>query len=203
MLPDAQRVIEERSIPVPFSGCWLWMLSTRVTGYGQLTYRGEAWLAHRLSYTAFKGPIPAGMLVQHSCDEPLCVNPDHLTAGTDATNNLDKQRKGRAAHVLTPAQVSAIRNDNASAVDIAADYGVSVSMIRKIRTGDCWSHIPGARLRRENKLNAVAVCLIRHMRRRGASLKSLGVAFDISPAYAQHVSRGRSGPSLDSLFEAA
>lgn len=92
-----RRYIEARSIPVPFAGCWLWTASLGSHGYGNACWRGVATVAHRISFMAFKGPIPDRCLIQHSCDTRSCVNPDHLSVGTDATNAADKYRKGRAA----------------------------------------------------------------------------------------------------------
>jgi hypothetical protein len=93
-----RQYVEDRCIPVPFAGCWIWMLSIASHGYGQASWPGaRVTVAPRVSYEAFVGPIPPGMLVQHSCDSKWCVNPDHLSVGTDATNSLDKVRKGRQA----------------------------------------------------------------------------------------------------------
>lgn len=94
--------IYERSIPIPHVGCWLWLLSPGSHGYGQAWNGATITTAHRMAYEAFVGPIPGKMLVQHSCDSKWCVNPDHLSLGTDASNAEDKRRKGRAAKKLTP-----------------------------------------------------------------------------------------------------
>lgn len=55
--------------------------------------------AHRWSFEYHVGPIPAGMWVMHSCDNPPCVNPAHLSVGTPRDNALDMHRKGRANNV--------------------------------------------------------------------------------------------------------
>lgn len=85
--------------PEPFSGCWLWMAGTSLAGYGQIssseaTRRKEVY-AHRLSWEIHCGPIPEKLFVLHSCDTPLCVNPDHLFLGTHRDNMQDALRKGR------------------------------------------------------------------------------------------------------------
>ncbi len=141
----ARQYIEERCVPIPFSGCWLWLLSVASHGYGNSTaaIAGDP-LAHRASFLAYKGPIPAGMLVQHSCDNHWCVNPDHLSLGTDASNAIDKQRKGRAAKKLNSMKVSTIRDLLAKGEtqrDIAALFGVHPSSISAIATGDTWIHV--------------------------------------------------------------
>lgn len=79
------------------SGCWLWTGSVDGGGYGTIsTTRGYAPAkAHRVSWEMRNGPIPAGMVICHTCDTPSCVNPDHLMAGTQADNMQDMSAKGR------------------------------------------------------------------------------------------------------------
>lgn len=82
--------------PEPNSGCWLWTGSVGSHGYGQLSIPGKApETAHRVSYRLHNGEIPAGMLVCHKCDNPVCVNPDHLFLGAPQVNALDCKAKGR------------------------------------------------------------------------------------------------------------
>ena len=64
-------------------------------GYGQFTTFGVVWRAHRYFYTYYKGAIPKGLLVRHTCDNPPCVLPSHLVLGTDADNNRDMMERGR------------------------------------------------------------------------------------------------------------
>ena len=86
--------------PVPGTGCWLWLGSQDRYGYGVVKTGGK-WIcaAHRLFYQMHKGPIPEGMLVCHTCDTPLCVNPDHLWLGTPKENVQDMIKKGRTSVV--------------------------------------------------------------------------------------------------------
>jgi hypothetical protein len=76
-------------------GCWLWKGSTITDGYGQMCYRGKPERAHRLMYTLTYGPIPAALVVMHSCDVRHCVNPAHLSLGTQQANIRDAVDKGR------------------------------------------------------------------------------------------------------------
>lgn len=72
------------------SGCWVWTDAVNDRGYGQLGYRGKIVYAHRVSYEAAKGPIPAAMDLDHLCRVPRCINPDHL----EAVNHAENIRRG-------------------------------------------------------------------------------------------------------------
>lgn len=145
MSESLRAYVEKRSIPIPFVGCWLWLLSCGSHGYGQCTGDGaRVTVAHRLSYLAFKGSIPNGMLVQHSCDNRWCVNPDHLSLGTDATNAWDKQLKGRAAKKFQAADVLRIKerlNQGATQRAVAAEFGTCQAQIQRIACGHVWKHV--------------------------------------------------------------
>jgi hypothetical protein len=76
------------------SGCWVWQGATR-SGYGAIKIDGKVKGTHRVSFEMANGPIPEGLLVCYSCDNPPCVNPDHLWLGTYEDNARDGWKKGR------------------------------------------------------------------------------------------------------------
>ncbi len=76
-------------------GCWLWLAYKTKRGYGQFSINKKSFRANRISYELFVGKIPDGLFVCHSCDNPPCVNPDHLWLGTQLDNVIDRDRKGR------------------------------------------------------------------------------------------------------------
>jgi hypothetical protein len=139
---------------VTASGCWEWNRSRDTNNYGRTRYGGIARAAHRAYYAHYIAPIPAGMVVMHLCDNPPCVNPDHLAAARQVANLGDMARRGRAAKgervgtsKLTADQALAIyrrRMAGEPLRPIADDYGVSVMTVSKIARGVMWNHVTGA-----------------------------------------------------------
>lgn len=132
------------------NGCWTWSGSTDSFGYGRLYVNGRGFAAHRFSWLFHKGEIPAGYVICHHCDNPSCVNPDHLFCGTTADNNFDRSVKLRshrptgARHnqrKLTPEQVEAIRADSRSCSKLGREYGVGADAISRIRRNLTWRHV--------------------------------------------------------------
>jgi hypothetical protein len=80
------------------TGCWEWQGYLNNHGYGRHTFKaGDSYFAHRVSYTRHKGPIPDGLVLDHLCRNPRCINPEHLEAVTDQINVLRGMAPGAKA----------------------------------------------------------------------------------------------------------
>ena len=91
---DAKKKLLD-SIKIADSGCWEWQRSRHKQGYGHFPYKRKVMLAHRVSWILYHGILDPNILVLHKCDNPSCVNPDHLFLGTDRDNVLDSISKNR------------------------------------------------------------------------------------------------------------
>lgn len=140
----------DRIMPEPMSGCWLWTGAIFNLGYGKVFWDGKFQKATRIAYRIFKGADPGPLFVCHKCDNPYCVNPDHLFLGTGAENSADMAAKGRSSQgerngqsVLTEADVLAIRADPRGLSDIGRAFGVTPTMISHIKKRIAWAYLPG------------------------------------------------------------
>jgi hypothetical protein len=134
-------------MPIPWSGCWEWMGQT--DRYGKFSFGNEQ-LAHRASWIIHNGTIPDGLNVLHKCDNPSCVNPEHLFLGTHTDNMQDKIKKGRAnprqgeAHPMakyTEEQVRYIRTCGKKSKELAMEFGCNYTYIDQIKRGDIWTKV--------------------------------------------------------------
>lgn len=142
-------------------GCWPWLGYAGDRGYGVYAYaKGSKKRSHRIAYELATGPIPDGMIVCHSCDNPRCCNPAHLWLGTDADNNADRQAKGRTVSPfgegytgnrprgethgsarLTEDQAREILARPEHNALLAREYGVSETCVGRLRRGKTWPHL--------------------------------------------------------------
>ena len=143
--PIKERLLEKRTIE---EDCWLWTGSKSDMGYGRMGVgHTGTYFVHRLAYQEFKGPIPKGLYICHSCDKPLCFNPDHLWAGTQRDNLRDALAKGRCRNrvfygedhgqcKLTDKQILSMRNEyklgHTSHRRLSAKFKVSRSHVARL-----------------------------------------------------------------------
>lgn len=131
--------------------CWLWTKTKDTCGYGLTSIGKKHMGAHRMAYMLAYGDIPHGMLIMHSCDNPACVNPKHLSLGTKKLNSDDKINKNRGVWLkcekhpmakLNPAQVQEIKEhaiQGKTFTEIGRIYGVYRTTIARIVNGISWT----------------------------------------------------------------
>lgn len=135
--------------------CWVWTARCHRQGYGLLSEwdgkRRTRLLAHRLAWEFTFGPIPVGLCVLHSCDNPPCVNPAHLFVGTHQDNIADMVRKGRQCRGacspnarLTEDDVRAIRERFAAGENyraLGAEFGIHPEYVYKLAARRNWAAV--------------------------------------------------------------
>ena len=139
------------------TGCWEWQ-KWKLRGYGRVTVDGVPQWAHRAYYEAAFGPVPEGLDVHHRCENPSCVNPEHLEALT--------QRAHRRGHwvdriKLTQEQIAEIRelgrDQSLRQIDIAERFGITRSMVSTLLNGQSWAS-DGERFRPEGRICLLPGC---------------------------------------------
>lgn len=133
------------------TGCWEWNAYKDRDGYGVFQLNQYPKQAHRVSWLFSNGEIPPNTLVCHKCDNPGCVNPEHLFLGTNSDNMQDMLSKNRSNYSrgeyvgtskLEEAQVRYIKsNKQYTGKDLAEEFGVSPALISMIRSNKCWKHV--------------------------------------------------------------
>lgn len=133
------------------SECWNWTGPASVYGYGIYSKNKVSMPSHRAAYEKTYGKIPLGMIIRHSCDNPLCCNPNHLLVGTHAQNVADKVSRGRQNrgekswnHVLTDDIVKRIRalcKAGINQYSIAEKFGICQSSVSRIANNKRWAHV--------------------------------------------------------------
>lgn len=125
--------------------CWVWTAGRDNAGYGQFRYEGKNIKAHRVSFFLANGTWPG--ICRHTCDNPPCVNPDHLLDGSHKDNSDDMYARERNSG-LKKSDIVDIRNMPMTRTivhDVADSYGISTRFARDILDGTVWKELPGAR----------------------------------------------------------
>ncbi|WP_425397854.1 HNH endonuclease signature motif containing protein [Aeoliella sp.] len=133
--------------------CWEWQGARINSGYGIFYYQGRSYLAHRVAKAmSSEGQVTTGLSVCHRCDNPLCVRPSHLFAGSHAANMADKGKKRRCNSPKGTAQPQAkiteadvpliheLRRQGMTTRQLSERFGLNVRNIQLILAGKCWKH---------------------------------------------------------------
>lgn len=130
--------------------CWLWTAARDKKGYGFFKLAGKQTKAHRASWVLHHGEIPDGLWVLHKCDNPRCVNPDHLFLGTLLDNHHDMDSKHRRVIIrgeksnlakLTKSQALAIIKATGTQQSIAEKFGIARTTVSRIKSGVRWPQL--------------------------------------------------------------
>lgn len=131
------------------NGCFI-CISHAKDRFGHIIYRNDGYsLMHRFIYEQCFGKIKEGLVIRHKCDNPSCINPEHLEIGTHRDNVNDKVKRGRSTYgeknpksKLTEDEVREIRNNKILSVrELSEKYSVTMSAIRQIINYTTWKHI--------------------------------------------------------------
>jgi hypothetical protein len=119
-------------------------------GYSLITIKCRMYKIHRLIYEECFGEIPEGLVVRHKCDEPSCINPEHLGIGTVRDNVIDKFERGRNTDIngennhmskFTLEQIKSIRESDKSYGELAKEYGTTSHYIGRIKRNERWKEV--------------------------------------------------------------
>lgn len=135
-------------VSVVDGSCWEWTGPKQSFGYGVSYYANRNILAHRRSWMIRHGDIPPGLCVLHKCDNPACVNPDHLFLGSRIENNEDCNSKGRRSvgekHVtskITEMVAIEIKSCIHPPSHYVKEYGITRACVSSIRRNKTWKHL--------------------------------------------------------------
>lgn len=131
------------------AGCWQWLGAKMPRGYGRFYFNGKPRYSHRVALELIAGvPVPKNRIVMHTCDNPACVNPAHLSVATQTENMRDAASKGRTVNrsdwrgtrnpkaKLTPQQLLALRArlaDGQRSSDLAREFAITATRVCQIR----------------------------------------------------------------------
>lgn len=204
---ERYKLILEKHI-IKQDGCWEWTGSKNKHGYGEIRVNRKHLNASRGSWIAYKGEIPKGMYVLHTCDNRSCTNPDHLFLGTPKDNMLDMIKKGRAsfikgdncpwAKINSTIVIDILENlkKGVSTNELSKKYNISVKYIGEIRRGSKWAHVgnrEGLELKQFNKrlLNKDIVKAIKKLFNQGLTISEVARMFNLKRSTVDDIKKNR------------
>lgn len=202
-------------VSIAGSGCWEWRGAFAHFGHGKVTWLGRAVHAHRVAWELRHGPVPAGIIVRHKCDNPPCCNPDHLELGTLADNNADRVKRGRSRPSrgesthnakLTEDAVRHIRRNplGRSNAELAMELGVSMATVSTAATGATWGHVdePTRIAGADGRHWSARLSLVQVRAIRSSALNAAALArqFGVSPSTISRIRTGSSWKAHENLL---
>lgn len=140
--------VVQRDTPFADGPCWEWRGNRECGGYGRFSMNGKKVKTHRAAYETWVGPIPEGMVVRHMCDNPPCINPEHLKLGTPKDNARDREEHGRDKNgnqrfsdedIL---EIARLGLEGVSTKEIADRFSCSLSHVQRVISGSVRKDLP-------------------------------------------------------------
>lgn len=133
-------------------GCYIWTKSFDDKGYSQVNIGGRIVKAYSIAYKEVIGPVPSGLVLRHICDNRKCINPFHLTLGTQADNINDMYRRGRGCigdkapwSKLNEAQVKELRLEfkftKSSIAEMSRRHNINYGTLSDVLLNKTWKHV--------------------------------------------------------------
>lgn len=190
------------------TGCWMWQ-GRLCQGYGRMMINRQYHRVHRLSYEAFRGPIPDGLVVRHTCDTPACIYPLHLKSGTTKQNIHDAIERKRFRprgkdHLLSEVEIKEIArryHAGESTKDMGQEFGLNRNYIMRLINQEYWRELGidsinsrfGGHL---CKLTEEQVREIRQLAAENYGLRALGRKYGVAYITISNIVHGRKRKSV-------